>query len=214
MRLPEPPLLVVTDRSQARAPLVDVLAAAFAAGCRWASLREKDLPATEQIALAQTLLPLARRFGARLTLHGDAALARAAGVDGVHLPAGGDVGEARAALGGGALIGVSVHGVAEAAALASSTPDYLIAGPAYATASKPGYGPALGASGLAAIIGGSPVPVVAIGGIAASNLHDVMAAGVSGIATMGGVMCAADPGAQIQQMLAALAAARAQPRPR
>ena len=96
-------LLLVTDRRQAAAPLSDMLGAAFAAGCRWASLREKDLPAEEQVQLARELLPLARRFGARLTLHGDPNLALAAGVDGVHLPAGGDVAAARAALGPDAL---------------------------------------------------------------------------------------------------------------
>ena len=81
-------LLLVTDRKQAAGPLAGILDDAFAAGCRWASLREKDLPAEEQVQLARDLLALARRFGARLTLHGDPNLAFAAGVDGVHLPAG------------------------------------------------------------------------------------------------------------------------------
>ena len=44
MPLPAPPLLIITDRRQATRPLDEVLAAAFDAGCRWASLREKDLP--------------------------------------------------------------------------------------------------------------------------------------------------------------------------
>jgi len=52
VRLPEPPLLLVTDRKQAVAPLANILEAAFAAGCRWASLREKGLSAPEQVALA------------------------------------------------------------------------------------------------------------------------------------------------------------------
>ena len=49
MRLPHPPLLLVTDRRQARKPLVEVVAAALAAGCRWVSVREKDLPEDDQI---------------------------------------------------------------------------------------------------------------------------------------------------------------------
>ena len=44
MRLPDPPLLLVTDRAQARRALAEVVAAVFAGGCRWVSLREKDLP--------------------------------------------------------------------------------------------------------------------------------------------------------------------------
>ena len=51
------------------------------------SVREKDLPEDDQIALVRLLLPIARRNGARLTLHGDAALAKAAGADGVHVSA-------------------------------------------------------------------------------------------------------------------------------
>ena len=78
MSLPDPPLLVITDREQAAKPLPDMLDAVFAAGCRWASLREKDLPAAAQIALAKILLPVARIWQARLTLHGDPAIAKAA----------------------------------------------------------------------------------------------------------------------------------------
>ena len=53
VRLPDPPLLLVTDRRQARLPLPDVVGAALAAGCRWVSVREKDLSEDDQIALAR-----------------------------------------------------------------------------------------------------------------------------------------------------------------
>jgi len=42
LRLPVPPLLVISDRHQARQPLEQVAEAVFAGGCRWFSLREKD----------------------------------------------------------------------------------------------------------------------------------------------------------------------------
>lgn len=210
MRLPQPPLLLVTDRKQARAPLEEILKAAFAAGCRWASLREKDIPPDEQVGLARRLLPLARAHGALLTLHGDPQLAREAGVDGVHLPAGGDGRAARTLLGSGALIGISVHGAAEAAALDAAAVDYCIAGPAFATASKPGYGPFLGSAGLAGIVKASTVPVIAIGGVGPDNAGEILAAGARGVAVMGGVMRAADPAGEVAALLAALA----QPRPR
>ena len=58
---------------------------------------------------------------------------------------------ARALLGADALIGRSIHYVAEAAALDPGLFDYAVAGPAFPTASKPGYGPALGREGLAAL---------------------------------------------------------------
>ena len=209
MRLPDPPLLLITDRKQARQPLADILGAAFAAGCRWASVREKDLPVADQIALARSLLPIARQFSARLTLHGDAAIAQGAGVDGVHLAAGGCAAATRTMLGSEALIGLSVHTPAEAASAFAA--DYIVAGPAYETASKPGYGPALSAAGISAIAKRSSVPVIAVGGIAANNLSEIMKAGPAGVAVMGGIMRADDPAAEMRGLLAAL---RAQPRPR
>jgi thiamine-phosphate pyrophosphorylase len=204
MMLPDPPLLLVTNRAQARHSLAEIVAAAVGSGCRWVSLREKDLPADAQIALAQSLMPIAQRFGARLTLHGDVDLARAAGLDGVHLSAHGDAAAARAALGPRALIGMSIHSAAEAATLDPAVVDYAIAGPAFPTASKPGYGPALGPAGLAAICHAAPVPVIAIGGIEPKNAAAVMAAGAAGIAVMGSVMRAAEPGNVIGDLLMAM----------
>lgn len=206
MRLPAPPLLLVTDRSQARLPLDDIVERACVGGCRWVSLREKDLPADEQIALARGLAPIAQRYGARLTLHGDAARARAAGVDGVHLSAHGGAAAARALLGPRALVGMSIHSAAEAAALDLRVVDYAIAGPAYLTASKPGYGPALGPEGLAAICRAARVPVVAIGGIGAENVVGLLETGVAGIAVMGSVMRSAEPEKTIKNLLLFLGA--------
>jgi len=61
VRLPDPPLLIITDRGQACRPLEDVAAACFAAGCRWLSLREKDMPPEERLALLRRLVALGRR---------------------------------------------------------------------------------------------------------------------------------------------------------
>jgi thiamine-phosphate pyrophosphorylase len=200
-------LLLVTDRKQARMPLADVLAQAFTAGCRWASVREKDLPAADQIALAHKLRPIARRFGAILTLHGEAAVARRAALDGVHLSAGSDVTAARALLGPRALVGLSVHSAPEVAGLAAGEIDYVIAGPTYKTASKPGYGPALGQEGLIAMVARASVPALAIGGITSHNIGQIMQTGARGVAVMGGVMRATDPGEEMGKLLAAFASA-------
>ncbi len=204
----DPPLLIVTDRGQATRPLPEILDAAFAAGCRWLSLREKDLPAAEQRVLLRALLPIARRWNARLTLHGDASLAAESGADGVHLAGGGDTARARAMLGAGALIGISVHSIAEARALDPACVDYAIAGPAFETASKPGYGPALVLEGLRAMAQATRVPVVAIGGIDAARASAIMRAGVAGIAVMGSVMRADDPAGEVRRLLAALQVAQ------
>ncbi len=204
MRLPNPPLLIVTDRQQAKRPLEHILDGAFAAGCRWASVREKDLPGEEQIVLARLLLPLARDWGVRLTLHGSPMLARDADLDGVHLSAGADAAAARQMLGRHALIGISIHKVKEAAKLDPHIVDYAIAGPAYATPSKPPHGPILGMVGIQKIVDATKVPIIAIGGITAGAVPEMHVGGAVGVAVMGGVMRADDPCRVVRELVAAL----------
>jgi thiamine-phosphate pyrophosphorylase len=205
MKLPSPPLLLVTDRRQARQPLAAIVGAALEAGCRWVSLREKDLPEDEQIALARQLAPmLRRRTGACLSLHGEAALARLAGADGVHLPSGADAAAARARLGAGKLIGVSIHTVGEAEAIDPTCVDYALAGPAFETPSKPGYGPEIGRRGFSEIAQAARVPVLAIGGINAPRVAELIAAGAAGVAVMGAVMRAADAAREMAGLIASL----------
>jgi thiamine-phosphate pyrophosphorylase len=208
MDLPVPALLLITDRRQARRPLPEVVAAALAAGCRWVSVREKDLPPDEQILLARSLLPLVHAKGAKLMLHGAALLAKEAGVDGLHLPSGSDRAAARALIGRDRLLGLSIHTVTEAEGIDPAHVDYVLAGPAFETASKPGYGPEIGRKGLADITRAARVPVLAIGGVNAARLGELIAAGAAGAAVMGGVMRASDPGREIAALIATLTGAQ------
>lgn len=205
--LPTPPLLLITDRRQARGDLADVVGAAGAGGCRWISLREKDLSEAEQLAAFARLRAISAPFGARLILHGAPELARAAGADGVHLPDGGHPAAARAMLGATALVGISAHRLADAA-VDPALVDYITASPIFLTASKPGYGPALGLEGLAAFVAAAPVPVVALGGIGPANAAACRRAGAGGLAVMGEVMRAARPEGATAALIAALAGAR------
>jgi thiamine-phosphate pyrophosphorylase len=204
MPLPDPPLLLVTDRAQARRPLPEIVGAAFNAGCRWVSFREEDLPEDEQVLLFRALLPVAHRHGGRLMLHGQAALAKLAGADGVHLPSGSDAAVARALLGAQKLIGVSIHTVTEAEAINPAVADYALAGPAFETPSKPGYGPEIGRKGLLDITRASRVPVLAIGGVNSARIGELIAAGCAGVAVMGGVMRAPDPGQEMRALIVTL----------
>ena len=200
MRLPDPPLLVISDRHQALLPLEQIAEDAFAGGCRWFSLREKDLPPAERRALLGRLVALGRRFGAVVTVHEDIEAAAAADADGVHLPSGGYVEAARSRLPKG-LIGASAHSADEAAALLRARADYVTVSPVFITASKPRYGPALGLEGLARIIAEASGPVVALGGITAGNAAACLAAGAAGIAVMGEVMRSADPRVAVERLL-------------
>lgn len=206
MNLPSPPLLVISDRLQAMHPLVEIAEAAFRAGCRWFSLREKDLTSGERRDLLRGLVVLGHRFGATVTVHDDIEGAIATGDGGVHLPGGGDPAAARRRLPAG-LIGVSAHSPAEAAAQLAAGADYVTLSPIFPTASKPGYGPAAGLDALAEASRLSQGPVVALGGISEDNLRACLDAGARGIAVMGEIMRAADPEAAVRRLLAAMAPA-------
>ena len=200
MRLPVPPLLVISDRRQARRPLEELAEAAFAGGCRWFSLREKDLPPAERRALLGALVVLGNHWGATVTVHDDIDAAAMADAGGVHLPSGGSPAAARLRL-PGALIGASAHSAEEASALLSAGADYVTVSPVFLTVSKPGYGPALGTDGLARIVARVAGPVIALGGVTAANAASCRAAGAQGVAVMGEVMRAADPRAAVEAIL-------------
>lgn len=201
--LPFPPLLAISDRSQARRPLVEVARAAFDGGCRWFSLREKDLPAAERRALLAELVALSRPYGATVMAHEDIEAVIASGADGVHLAGGRDPKAARAELPNG-LIGVSAHTPAEAAEQIASDADYVSISPIFLTDSKPGYGPALGLAGLAETVAAANGPIVALGGITPANARACMGVGAAGTAVMGEVMRAANPTAIVQALIEAI----------
>lgn len=88
------------------------------------------------------------------------------------------------------LVGRSVHSPESAAA--SIGVDYVLAGHVYPSASKPGK-PPLGLHALARIVKAAPCPVIAIGGITAERISEVMRTGVHGVAVIGAITEAPDP---------------------
>lgn len=206
--LPTPPLLVLTDRRASVLPLRAVVAAALAGGCRWFAVREKDLAPDGLTDLVADVVALAKPYGATVLVAGvaDAAaaarIARTAAADGVHLPRDGDVAAARAALGPGALVGLSTHDRQEAERAAAAGADYVTLSPVFASAGKPGYGPVLGTAGLAATSLAVDVPVVALGGITTpGDVAACRAAGAAGVAAMGAVARAEDPRTVVMELI-------------
>jgi len=201
VKLPRPPVLVITDRRQTGRPLEDFAAAVFAGGCRWLSIREKDLLAPERLALTERLVRLAARWQASVTVHDD--LAAAALADGIHLPQGGDVVAARAVLGAHALIGVSAHDLGEAEAAAATGADYVTLSPIFPSLSKPGHGAEPDLAALQAVSAALAVPVLALGGVTAERAEACGRAGASGIAVIGAVAHAEDPAQAVGALVAA-----------
>ena len=177
MRLP--PLLVLTDRTQCAAPLVETVAAAVDGGARAVVLREKDLPDAERDRLAGQLGALLAPVDGLLIRAGAAG---SAGAGAVHLAAADPFPHPRPAL-----VGRSCHSREEVLRAGEEGCDYVMVSPVFPTASKPGYGPALGLSGLAALAAAAP-PVYALGGVGPADVPGCLAAGARGIAVMGPVM--------------------------
>ncbi|WP_091202645.1 thiamine phosphate synthase [Micromonospora narathiwatensis] len=176
-------VVVLTDRRVARWPLVEVVAAAVRGGVRWVVLREKDLPRAERAALAAELRAILAEAGGTLVVAGPDPL----GGDAVHLPAAGPYPPPRVGL-----VGRSCHDATELARLTAE--DYTVLSPVYPTRTKPGYGPPLLPSGLAALTQVSPVPTLALGGIETpTQVRACVEAGAVGVAVLGAVMRAPDP---------------------
>ena len=192
MILPEPPILIITDRTQCPEMLEKRAAALFKGGCRWLSLREKDLAPDSRLALLGRLIEIGRKFGATVGVHHDLAAALACGAA-LHLPALSDVGEARRLLGDAALIGKSCHDRAEIAIAQADGADYATLSPIFVSDSKPGYRPISNSEISAAIAAGAALPVLALGGITQVTLPLLSGAGFSGVAIMGDAMIAPDP---------------------
>jgi thiamine-phosphate pyrophosphorylase len=186
-------VVVLTDRRLAARPLPDVVRAVVDAGAHTVVLRERDLPRDERAALADALRGVLAPAGGRLIVAGPDPLGGVA----VHLPAAGPYPPPDLPL-----VGRSCHNARELAQL--STEDYVTLSPVFPTASKPGYGPALGPAGLARLVARTSVPVVALGGVSTPEHAALcMAAGAAGVAVMGAVMRAADPGRVVSALLRA-----------
>jgi thiamine-phosphate pyrophosphorylase len=201
------PLLVITDRHQARHSIEAITEAVGQAGGRWLMLRDKDLEPEPRRALAARLAEVARRYGMHLSVNREVALAAEYGAS-AHLQSAAAVGAARRRLGPGALIGGSAHSLDDVAAAAAAGADYVTLSPIFLTSSKPGYGPALGvaAIGPAASLG---ISVIALGGVTADLARPCLAAGAAGVAVMGEIMRSDDPGRSVGLLLDACKAAAA-----
>lgn len=204
--LPQPPLLLITDRHQAAGgagALEDVVRAFFAGGGRWVSLREKDLEPTERMTLLKRLADLGSDCGATVGVHADVEAAIAAG-RALHLPAGVQPGGVRRVVPPGTLVGASCHSMAEVQAAAGDGANYVTLSPVYESPSKPGYGPALGLEYLGEVSALVDLPVIALGGITPARVSECLAAGAAGVAVMGEIMRAGDPSAVTRSFIDSL----------
>ncbi len=203
---PLPRLLLLTDRSQLPAgrDLTDAVRAAVRGGARAVVVRERDLEDRERAALVHDLRELLAPVGGTLVV-----AAPAVGrPDGLHLRRGDPPPRTRPRL-----LGRSCHDATELARAAAQGCDYVTLSPVASTASKPGHGPALGRDRFAELTRragearGRRPAVYALGGVTPDDAGDWLDAGADGVAVMGAVMRAHNPGAVVEELLHALAVA-------
>jgi thiamine-phosphate pyrophosphorylase len=187
-----------------------MLQAALRGGADLIQLREKAPRCAEEIVcLAEPFRRAADGHDALFILNDWPELVAECGADGVHV--GQDdasVAEAREAAGAEAIVGLSTHSRPEidaaCAAEADDRPDQISVGPVWETPTKEGRR----ATGLELIehaaAADPPMPWFAIGGIDATNVGEVVAAGARRIVVVRAIRDAPDPEAAARDLRAAL----------
>lgn len=189
----------ILGRAQARArTLPELVAAAVAGGATLIQYREKHADVRAQLEDLAAMKAVLAGSGVPLLVNDRVDIAHAAGVDGVHLGQGDlPVAAARAILGPGAIIGLTVKSEEDARALVGAAVDYACIGGVFATASKDNPEPPIGLAGLARTIhrarkAAPGLPLGAIAGIDAGNAAHVVGAGADGIAVISSLFAAPD----------------------
>lgn len=174
--------------------MVETARRAVAGGATMVQLRDKTGGTAALIAAGRALKAALAGSGARLIVNDDVAAAVAIGADGVHIGQGDmSVAEARARIGAGAILGLTVETPALAARADPALVDYIGAGPVLATATKPDHKRPVGFDGLAAQIAASPLPAVAIGGLKRGHVAQALRAGAQGVAVVSAICGQPDP---------------------
>lgn len=173
------------------------------AGARVIQLRHKtaDDPAFRRIAAE--MLALVRSFeDAVLIVNDRVDIALAINADGIHVGQEDlDYREVVRRAPASMIVGVSARTPDLARAAAGAGATYVGAGAVFATPTKP-EAIVIGLPGLRDVAAAVNIPVVAIGGITAANLREVLEAGPRYCAVISGINDASDPGAALRKLLA------------
>ncbi|HEY1282531.1 MAG TPA: thiamine phosphate synthase [Acidimicrobiales bacterium] len=192
--------------------IVDRVALARAAlegGAPVIQVRTKGVTDRAAGELAAEVAELCAAHGALCVVNDRVDLALAAGAGGVHLGADDlPVAAARRIAPPEMLLGGTARNPETATRLAADGASYLGVGPVYGTTSKDGLPAPIGLDGLRAVATAADaagVPVIAIAGITAERVPEVLAAGAHGVAVIGAVAAADDPRRATEALVAAIA---------
>jgi thiamine-phosphate pyrophosphorylase len=170
-------------------------------GATLVQLRDKSSETRTMIERARAIKAALAPLGVPFVVNDRVDVALAAGADGVHLgPEDMTAEDARALLGAGALVGLSIKSVEAAEAAPLAFIDYAGIGGIYATVSKEQKNAPIGPQGFARVAAvlrrrGPRLPLVGIAGIDSGNAAEVIAAGADGIAVISALSLTPDPAA-------------------
>ncbi len=169
-------------------------------------IREKQLGLEELLSLARKAAKVALPEGSLLLINKHADIARAAGLQGVHLPEDAYLSERSLALASDLITGCSAHSSASARMAEEAGADFLLLGPVFDTPSKRKYGSPQGLETFARICRSTTLPVFAVGGITPANAAECLesgAYGVAGISAFRDVACLRETVEQFYRVLPA-----------
>lgn len=187
---------------------IDSISMALEGGCKWIQLRMKDVEYETLRSTALEAQSMCKNAGATFIIDDNVGLVKEIHADGVHLGKNDmPIDEARKILGKGYIIGGTANTFEDIACHYSNGADYIGCGPFRFTTTKKNLSPVLGLEGYKNIISqmateGIDIPIVAIGGITAEDIPDIMATGVTGIALSGTVLRADNPVEEMSRLLA------------
>lgn len=188
-------LYLVTDHDALYGKdFMESVLAAVRGGVTMVQLREKNIPMAEFINRAYELHEALRTLGVPLIINDNVDVALAVNAEGVHLgQSDGSVAAARARLGRGKIIGLSVENLDQVREANDLDVDYVAVSPLFSTPTKTDTAPPFGLENLHRAVVISKHPVVAIGGINYTNAAQVFSTGVYGIAVVSAILSHPDP---------------------
>ncbi|HWF43912.1 MAG TPA: thiamine phosphate synthase [Candidatus Kapabacteria bacterium] len=198
-------LHVIIDASQSEYSHESLARRALSGGATIIQLRDKNLPSNELLRIAKIIRELTSQYSACFIVNDRGDVAMAVGADGVHL--GQDdlpLAETRKLLGDSAIIGVSCGSVEEAQDAEREGASYIGFGHMYPTSSKQKLTPQRTLRELTLVANAVAIPVIAIGGITADRIAELLAAGATGVAAIGAICNAIDPEAATRNLMQAL----------
>jgi len=195
-----PKIYPITDTGISGLSHAEQVTRLLAGGATFIQLREKRAAPRAFLTDAADALRIARAQGATLIINDRVDIALAVNADGVHLGQSDmPIQSARRLLGDGAIIGFSTHNLEQVQAALLLPIDYLAFGPIYSTNTKDSADPVVGLAELreaSRLV--NDLPLIAIGGIDASNLIGTFTAGASSAAVISAVLT---PSSQIAKNL-------------